>query len=336
MFKDKTLMITGGTGSFGNTVLKRFLNTDVKRIIVFSRDEKKQEDMRIALANPKLKFIIGDTRDYESVYRAMNGVDYVFHAAALKQVPSCEFYPMEAVKTNVNGTENVLNAAIDCGVKRVVLLSTDKAVYPINVMGISKAMAEKVLIAKARRQDNDKTIMCATRYGNVMASRGSVIPLFFEKIKLNKPLTVTDPNMTRFLMSLEDSVDLVLHAFKNGRQGDIFVQKAPACTIGDLTEAIKQLCDSNIETKIIGTRHGEKLYESLVSREEMVKAEDMGRYYRIPADNRDLNYDKYIIKGQIDINKLDDYTSHNTERLNVEQIKALLLTLKYVQKELGI
>ncbi|HBA7202606.1 TPA: polysaccharide biosynthesis protein, partial [Escherichia coli] len=335
-FKDKTLMITGGTGSFGNTVLKRFLNTDVKRIIVFSRDEKKQEDMRIALANPKLKFIIGDTRDYESVYRAMNGVDYVFHAAALKQVPSCEFYPMEAVKTNVNGTENVLNAAIDCGVKRVVLLSTDKAVYPINAMGISKAMAEKVLIAKARRQDNDKTIMCATRYGNVMASRGSVIPLFFEKIKLNKPLTVTDPNMTRFLMSLEDSVDLVLHAFKNGRQGDIFVQKAPACTIGDLTEAIKQLCDSNIETKIIGTRHGEKLYESLVSREEMVKAEDMGRYYRIPADNRDLNYDKYIIKGQIDINKLDDYTSHNTERLNVEQIKALLLTLKYVQKELGI
>ncbi|WP_137557830.1 polysaccharide biosynthesis protein, partial [Escherichia coli] len=313
MFKDKTLMITGGTGSFGNTVLKRFLNTDVKRIIVFSRDEKKQEDMRIALANPKLKFIIGDTRDYESVYRAMNGVDYVFHAAALKQVPSCEFYPMEAVKTNVNGTENVLNAAIDCGVKRVVLLSTDKAVYPINAMGISKAMAEKVLIAKARRQDNDKTIMCATRYGNVMASRGSVIPLFFEKIKLNKPLTVTDPNMTRFLMSLEDSVDLVLHAFKNGRQGDIFVQKAPACTIGDLTEAIKQLCDSNIETKIIGTRHGEKLYESLVSREEMVKAEDMGRYYRIPADNRDLNYDKYIIKGQIDINKLDDYTSHNTE-----------------------
>ncbi|WP_338261037.1 polysaccharide biosynthesis protein, partial [Escherichia coli] len=309
MFKDKTLMITGGTGSFGNTVLKRFLNTDVKRIIVFSRDEKKQEDMRIALANPKLKFIIGDTRDYESVYRAMNGVDYVFHAAALKQVPSCEFYPMEAVKTNVNGTENVLNAAIDCGVKRVVLLSTDKAVYPINAMGISKAMAEKVLIAKARRQDNDKTIMCATRYGNVMASRGSVIPLFFEKIKLNKPLTVTDPNMTRFLMSLEDSVDLVLHAFKNGRQGDIFVQKAPACTIGDLTEAIKQLCDSNIETKIIGTRHGEKLYESLVSREEMVKAEDMGRYYRIPADNRDLNYDKYIIKGQIDINKLDDYTS---------------------------
>ncbi|MEF4088731.1 polysaccharide biosynthesis protein [Escherichia coli] len=336
MFKDKTLMITGGTGSFGNTVLKRFLNTDVKRIIIFSRDEKKQEDMRIALANPKLKFIIGDTRDYESVYRAMNGVDYVFHAAALKQVPSCEFYPMEAVKTNVNGTENVLNAAIDCGVKRVVLLSTDKAVYPINAMGISKAMAEKVLIAKARRQDNDKTIMCATRYGNVMASRGSVIPLFFEKIKLNKPLTVTDPNMTRFLMSLEDSVDLVLHAFKNGRQGDIFVQKAPACTIGDLTEAIKQLCDSNIETKIIGTRHGEKLYESLVSREEMVKAEDMGRYYRIPADNRDLNYDKYIIKGQIDINKLDDYTSHNTERLNVEQIKALLLTLKYVQKELGI
>lgn len=336
MFKDKVLMITGGTGSFGNTVLKRFLDTDVKQIIVFSRDEKKQEDMRIALANPKLKFIIGDTRDYDSIYRAMANVDYVFHAAALKQVPSCEFYPMEAVKTNVNGTENVLNAAIDRGVKRVVLLSTDKAVYPINAMGISKAMAEKVLIAKARRQEDDKTILCATRYGNVMASRGSVIPLFFEKIKLNKPLTITDPNMTRFLMSLEDSVDLVLHAFKNGKQGDIFVQKAPACTIGDLTEAIKQLCNSNIGTKIIGTRHGEKLYESLVSREEMVKAEDMGRYYRIPADNRDLNYDKYIINGQVDLNELDDYTSHNTERLDIEQIKKLLLTLKYVQKELNI
>lgn len=336
MFKDKVLMITGGTGSFGNTVLKRFLNTDVKQIIVFSRDEKKQEDMRIALSNPKLKFIIGDTRDYDSIYRAMAGVDYVFHAAALKQVPSCEFYPMEAVKTNVNGTENVLNAAIDCGVKRVVLLSTDKAVYPINAMGISKAMAEKVLIAKARRQNDDATIMCATRYGNVMASRGSVIPLFFEKIKLNKPLTITDPNMTRFLMSLEDSVDLVLHAFKNGKQGDIFVQKAPASTIGDLTEAIKQLCNSDIETKVIGTRHGEKLYESLVSREEMAKAEDMGRYYRIPADNRDLNYDKYIINGQVNLNALDDYTSHNTDRLNVEQIKALLLTLKYVQKELNM
>lgn len=336
MFKDKVLMITGGTGSFGNTVLKRFLNTDVKQIIVFSRDEKKQEDMRIALANPKLKFIIGDTRDYDSVYRAMASVDYVFHAAALKQVPSCEFYPMEAVKTNVNGTENVLNAAIDRGVKRVVLLSTDKAVYPINAMGISKAMAEKVLIAKARRQEGDETIMCATRYGNVMASRGSVIPLFFEKIKMNKPLTITDPNMTRFLMSLEDSVDLVLHAFKNGKQGDIFVQKAPACTIGDLTEAIKQLCNSNVEAKIIGTRHGEKLYESLVSREEMVKAEDMGRYYRIPADNRDLNYDKYIINGEVDLNGLDDYTSHNTERLNVNEIKELLLTLKYVQKELNI
>lgn len=336
MFKDKVLMITGGTGSFGNTVLKRFLNTDVKQIIVFSRDEKKQEDMRISLSNPKLKFIIGDTRDYDSIYRAMTGVDYVFHAAALKQVPSCEFYPMEAVKTNVNGTENVLNAAIDRGVKRVVLLSTDKAVYPINAMGISKAMAEKVLIAKARRQADDSTIMCATRYGNVMASRGSVIPLFFEKIKLNKPLTITDPNMTRFLMSLEDSVDLVLHAFKNGKQGDIFVQKAPASTIGDLTEAIKQLCNSDIETKIIGTRHGEKLYESLVSREEMAKAEDMGRYYRIPADNRDLNYDKYIINGQVNLNGLDDYTSHNTERLNVEQIRELLLTLKYVQKELNI
>ncbi|EKQ6314735.1 polysaccharide biosynthesis protein, partial [Escherichia coli] len=284
MFKNKRLMITGGTGSFGNTVLKRFLKTDVKEIIVFSRDEKKQEDMRIALGDSKVKFYIGDTRCYTSIEQAMRGVDYVFHAAALKQVPSCEFYPMEAIKTNILGTENVLNAAIANNVKRVVLLSTDKAVYPINAMGMSKAMAEKVLIAKSRMIDADKgPVLCATRYGNVMASRGSVIPLFIDKIKNNQELTITDPKMTRFLMSLEDSVDLVLHAFENGQQGDIFVQKAPASTIEDLAQAIKGLFNSEASNKIIGTRHGEKLYETLVSREEMVKAQDMGKYYRIPA-----------------------------------------------------
>lgn len=334
MFKDKVLMITGGTGSFGNTVLNRFLNTDVKEIIVFSRDEKKQEDMRISLNNSKVKFHIGDTRDYTSVRQAMMGVDYVFHAAALKQVPSCEFYPMEAVRTNVIGTENVLNAAVDVGVQRVILLSTDKAVYPINAMGISKAMAEKVLVAKSRTVPAGGTVMCATRYGNVMASRGSVIPLFLDKIKLGLPLTVTDPKMTRFLMSLEDSVDLVLHAFEHGEQGDIFVQKAPASTIADLTQAIKELLNSDALVNIIGTRHGEKLYESLVSREEMAKAKDMGRYYRIPADNRDLNYDKFIIDGQPMANDIDDYTSHNAELLSVEQIKSLLLTLPYIQNEL--
>jgi len=334
VFNNKVLMITGGTGSFGNTVLKRFLNSDVKEIIVFSRDEKKQEDMRIALNNPKLKFYIGDVRDYNSISQAMVGVDYVFHAAALKQVPSCEFYPMEAVRTNIQGTENVLEAAIENNVKRVVLLSTDKAVYPINAMGISKAMAEKVLVAKSRIVRVGGPVMCATRYGNVMASRGSVIPLFVEKIKKELPLTVTDPNMTRFLMSLEDSVDLVIHAFEHGRQGDIFVQKAPSSTIGDLTEAIKQLFDSAVSTKIIGTRHGEKLYESLVSREEMAKADDMGRYYRIPADNRDLNYDKYILEGEPKLNYLDDYTSHNTTRLSVEEIKSLLLTLDFIKKSL--
>ncbi|MBM5573552.1 polysaccharide biosynthesis protein [Deefgea sp. CFH1-16] len=335
MFDDKVLMITGGTGSFGNTVLNRFLNTNVREIIVFSRDEKKQEDMRIAISNPKVKFHIGDTRDYTSVRQSMRGVDYVFHAAALKQVPSCEFYPMEAVRTNVIGTENVLNAAIDAGVKRVILLSTDKAVYPINAMGISKAMAEKVLVAKSRTVPAGGTVMCATRYGNVMASRGSVIPLFIEKIKAGLPLTVTDPNMTRFLMSLEDSVDLVLHAFEHGEQGDIFVQKAPASTIGDLTVAIKELLNSDAVVNIIGTRHGEKLYESLVSREEMVKAKDMGRYYRIPADNRDLNYDKFILEGQPEANNVDDYTSHNTNMLNVVEIKNLLLTLDYVKKVLN-
>ncbi|TNP51972.1 NAD-dependent epimerase/dehydratase family protein, partial [Escherichia coli] len=292
---------------FGNTVLKRFLKTDVKEIIVFSRDEKKQEDMRIALGDSKVKFYIGDTRCYTSIEQAMRGVDYVFHAAALKQVPSCEFYPMEAIKTNILGTENVLNAAIANNVKRVVLLSTDKAVYPINAMGMSKAMAEKVLIAKSRMIDADKgPVLCATRYGNVMASRGSVIPLFIDKIKNNQELTITDPKMTRFLMSLEDSVDLVLHAFENGQQGDIFVQKAPASTIEDLAQAIKGLFNSEASNKIIGTRHGEKLYETLVSREEMVKAQDMGKYYRIPADNRDLNYDKYILDGKVEANNIDD------------------------------
>ena len=334
MLKDKVLMITGGTGSFGNTVLNRFLNTNVKDIVIFSRDEKKQEDMRIALNHPKVRFQIGDVRNFESVYRAMAGVDFVFHAAALKQVPSCEFFPMEAVLTNINGTENVINAAIDRGVKKVVLLSTDKAVYPINAMGISKAMAEKLLIARSRTVSAAGPILCATRYGNVMASRGSVIPLFVEKIKAGVPLTVTDPNMTRFLMSLEESVDLVLHAFQNGQQGDIFVQKAPASTIADLAQAIQELFDTKAQIKIIGTRHGEKLYESLVSREEMAKAEDMGRYYRIPADNRDLNYDKFILEGQPEANAIEDYTSHSTERLTVPQIKELLQTLSYIQEEL--
>ena len=328
-------MITGGTGSFGNTVLKRFLETDVRKIIIFSRDEKKQEDMRIALRNSKIQFVIGDVRNYESVAQAMHGVDFIFHAAALKQVPSCEFYPMEAVRTNVIGTENVLNAAIANKVKRVVVLSTDKAVYPINAMGISKAMAEKVMVAKSRNVPDGGTVMCATRYGNVMASRGSVIPLFIEKIKAGQPLTITDPNMTRFLMSLEDSVDLVLHAFEHGQQGDIFVQKAPASTIDDLATALTQMFGGSGDIKIIGTRHGEKLYESLVSREEMAKAEDRGRYFRVPADNRDLNYDKYILEGEPDANDVDDYTSHNTERLSVEQIKRLLMTLDYVREELG-
>ncbi|EGT3632466.1 NAD-dependent epimerase/dehydratase family protein, partial [Morganella morganii] len=332
MFENKTLMITGGTGSFGNTVLKRFLNTNVKEIIVFSRDEKKQEDMRIHISNPKVKFHIGDTRCYDSINQAMAGVDYVFHAAALKQVPSCEFYPMEAVRTNIYGTENVLNAAINNNVKKVVLLSTDKAVYPINAMGISKAMAEKVLVAKSRTVHDGGPIMCATRYGNVMASRGSVIPLFVEKLKNNTPLTITDPKMTRFLMSLEDSVDLVLHAFQHGQQGDIFVQKAPASTIDDLAIALSELFNKKADMKIIGTRHGEKLYETLVSREEMSKSEDMGRYFRIPADNRDLNYDKYIISGKPEANYVDDYTSHNTTRLNVKEIQDLLLTLDYIKE----
>jgi UDP-N-acetylglucosamine 4,6-dehydratase/5-epimerase len=335
MFKNKILMITGGTGSFGNTVLKRFLATDIKEIRIFSRDEKKQEEMRIALNHPKLKFYIGDVRDYSSIFDAMKGVDFVFHAAALKQVPSCEFYPMEAVKTNVIGTENVMNAAIAQNVKRVVVLSTDKAVYPINSMGISKAMAEKLMVAKARMQNVDETVLCATRYGNVMASRGSVIPLFINQIKEGKPLTITDPNMTRFLMSLEDSVDLVLYAFQHGQQGDIFVQKAPASTVADLAQGIKELFGIHTETRVIGTRHGEKLYESLISREEMAKADDMGGYYRIPADNRDLNYAQFFSEGEQKISAQDDYTSHNTHRLNVEEIKKLLLKLDYIQGELN-
>lgn len=334
MFDDKVLMITGGTGSFGNTVLRRFLDTSVREIRIFSRDEKKQEDMRIALANDKVKFYIGDVRDYDSISQAMIGVDYVFHAAALKQVPSCEFYPMEAVRTNVLGTENVLNAAIMRGVARVVVLSTDKAVYPINAMGISKAMAEKLMVAKSRTVPIGGTVLCATRYGNVMASRGSVIPLFIEQMRAGESLTVTDPEMTRFLMSLEDSVDLVLHAFSHAEQGDLFIQKAPASTVGDLAEALKALFKKTNPVKVIGTRHGEKLYESLVSREEMAKAEDMGRYYRIPADNRDLNYKKYFVEGEQRINELDDYTSHNTNRLGVAEIKELLMKLDYIKEAL--
>lgn len=334
MFKDKVLMITGGTGSFGNAVLDRFLSTDVREIRIFSRDEKKQEDMRIRLNNPKLKFYIGDVRSFDSIKQAMKGVDYVFHAAALKQVPSCEFYPLEAIQTNVLGSENVMNAAISCGVSRVVMLSTDKAVYPINAMGISKAMMEKFMVAKARMQSPEETVFCATRYGNVMASRGSVIPLFVSQLKEGGALTVTDPKMTRFLMSLEDSVDLVLYAFENGEQGDIFVQKAPASTIEDLALALKDLFERDNEIRTIGTRHGEKLYETLISREEMAKAEDMGEYYRIPADNRDLNYAQFFSEGEEKISHFEDYTSHNTERLNGAQIKEILTGLDYIKGEL--
>jgi UDP-glucose 4-epimerase len=335
MFDGKVLMITGGTGSFGNAVLKRFLATKVKEIRIFSRDEKKQEDMRIALNNPKLRFYIGDVRNYDSIDEAMHGVDYVFHAAALKQVPSCEFYPMEAVRTNVLGAENVLNAAIASGVKRVIVLSTDKAVYPVNAMGISKAMMEKLMVAKARMRCDGETVLCATRYGNVMASRGSVIPLFVSQIKEGKPLTVTDPAMTRFLMSLEDSVDLVLHAFQHGKQGDIFVQKAAASTVGDLAQALKELFASDVPLRVIGTRHGEKLYESLLSREEMARAVDMGQYFCVPADDRDLNYNKYFIEGEPQVSSFDDYTSHNTDRLNVEQVKVLLMKLDFIRGELN-
>lgn len=332
MFKDKVLLITGGTGSFGNAVLKRFLETDIKEIRIFSRDEKKQDDMRKKYHSAKLKFYIGDVRDYNSILNATRGVDYIYHAAALKQVPSCEFHPMEAVKTNVLGTENVLEAAIQNHVKRVVCLSTDKAVYPINAMGISKAMMEKVMVAKSRNLEGLDTVICGTRYGNVMASRGSVIPLFVDQIRQGKPLTITDPNMTRFMMTLEDAVDLVLYAFEHGENGDIFVQKAPAATISVLAEALKQLL--NVEDhpiSIMGTRHGEKAFEALLSREEMVHAFDQGDYFRVPADQRDLNYEKYVEDGDLKITEFEDYNSHNTTRLDVESMKQLLLKLDFVR-----
>ena len=333
MFVDKTLMITGGTGSFGNAVLNRLLKTDIKEIRIFSRDEKKQEDMRIHFNNPKLKFYIGDVRDYQSVDAAMKGVHYIFHAAALKQVPSCEFYPMEAVKTNILGAENVMNAAIAHNVERVVVLSTDKAVYPINAMGMSKAMMEKLMVAKSRLRSKGETVFCATRYGNVMASRGSVIPLFINQIKEGRTITITEPTMTRFMMSLEDSVDLVFYAFKHGHQGDIFVQKSPGATIDVLARALKELFNSKSEIRYIGIRHGEKLYESLVSCEEMSKAEDLEKYYRIPADKRDLNYAKFFVEGHPEIVSLDDYTSHNTERLDIKQVKELLLKLPFIMEQ---
>lgn len=333
MFKDKVLMITGGTGSFGNAVLNRFLKTDhFSEIRIFSRDEKKQDDMRNQLKNDKLKFYIGDVRDYNSVERAMRGVDYVFHAAALKQVPSCEFFPLEATKTNVFGTQNVIDAAAANLVKKVICLSTDKAAYPINAMGISKALMEKVAIAASRNLTD--TTVCLTRYGNVMASRGSVIPLFLKQIKNNEPITITDPNMTRFLMSLEEAVELVLFAFERGNQGDLFVNKAPAGTIEDLAISLIELCKATNEIKIIGTRHGEKLYETLCTREEMLKAEDMGDFYRIPADNRDLNYAKYFSEGEKDISKVEDYHSHNTNRLDVEQMKKLFMSIDYIREEI--
>ena len=334
--KNKILLITGGTGSFGNAVLKRFLNTEVfSEIRIFSRDEKKQDDLRKELGNPKVKFYIGDVRDLSSVEIAVKGVDYIFHAAALKQVPSCEFFPMEAVKTNIIGTENVLSAAEKFEVKKVVVLSTDKAAYPINAMGMSKAMMEKVTIAKSRNLDENKTVFCCTRYGNVMASRGSVIPLFLEQIKQGKPITITDPMMTRFMMSLDDAVDLVWYAFENGRQGDLFVQKSPAATIEVLAKAIIDLTKSNVKINIIGTRHGEKLYETLVNREDMVKAQDLGNYYRIPADNRDLNYEKYFSQGDQIIGNLEEYHSHNTDRLSLEQMKEMLMGLNEIKEDLS-
>lgn len=334
MFKGRTLLITGGTGSFGNAVLDGFLDSEIKEIRIFSRDEKKQDDMRRRLVTDKVKYFIGDVRDRNSLAHAVRGVDYIFHAAALKQVPSCEFFPLEAVKTNVMGTSNVLDAAADAGVKNVVVLSTDKAVYPINAMGMSKAMMEKVMVATSR--NNEKTIMCGTRYGNVMASRGSVIPLFVKQIKEGQPITITDPNMTRFMMTLDDAVELVLFAFENGNPGDIFVQKAPAATIEVLAKALKSLYKADNPIKIIGTRHGEKLYESLVNREDMLKAQDMGGYYRIPADNRDMNYEKYFSKGEEDISEVEDYHSHNTKRLGVEGTKELLLKLPAIREDLGL
>jgi UDP-N-acetylglucosamine 4,6-dehydratase len=334
MFTDKTLLITGGTGSFGNAVLDRFLNTNIHEIRIFSRDEKKQDDMRQLYRNDKIKYYIGDTRDKRSLDAAMRGVDYVFQAAALKQVPSCEFFPMEAVRTNVMGCENVLDSALEHGVKNVIVLSTDKAVYPINAMGMSKALSEKVMVAKSRNLHNSGTTFCGTRYGNVMASRGSVIPLFIDQIKKGEPITITDPNMTRFMMTLQDAVTLVVYAFEHGENGDIFVQKAPAATIEVLAKALVELYNSKSEIKVIGTRHGEKLYETLVNREEMAKATDMGDYYRIPADNRDLNYGKFFTEGESKVSEVDDYTSHNTERLDVEGTKKLLLKLELIRQDL--
>lgn len=334
MFTDKVLMITGGTGSFGNKVLSRFLETDLNQIRIFSRDEKKQEEMRLKYNNSKLKFYVGDVRDYASINQALKGVDFIFHAAALKQVPSCEFYPLEAIKTNTLGADNVMTAAIANNVEKVILLSTDKAVYPINAMGMSKALMEKIMVAKSRLQGDGDTVFCATRYGNVMASRGSVIPLFINQIKNNEPITITDPTMTRFLMSLDESVDLVMMAFESCNQGDIFVQKAPACTIEVLASALKTIFKSNISIDTIGTRHGEKLYESLISREEMVRAEDLGLWYRIPSDSRDLNYEKYFNDGEEKISDTEDYTSHNTERLDEKKTIDILTNLDYVQNKL--
>lgn len=334
MFKNKTLLITGGTGSFGNAVLDRFLQTDIKEIRIFSRDEKKQDDMRKKYMNPKIKFYIGDVRDANSIKNAMYSVDYVFHAAALKQVPSCEFFPMEAVKTNIIGTENVVQSAIEAKVKKVICLSTDKAAYPINAMGISKAMMEKVFVSKSRTVDESETLICGTRYGNVMASRGSVIPLFIEQIKSGNPLTVTDPNMTRYLMSLEEAVELVVFAFENAHTGDIMVQKAPASTVGDLAQAIKELFSYDKEIKVIGTRHGEKLYETLLTKEEYIKAEEFDGYYRVPADNRDLNYGKYFEDGSQALTEQQEYNSHNTKILTIPEIKEKLLELEFVRNEL--
>lgn len=335
MIKSKNLLITGGTGSFGNAVLNRFLDTDAfNEIRIFSRDEKKQDDLRKRVNNNKVKFYIGDVRDRDSLIPAINGVDYIFHAAALKQVPSCEFFPLEAVKTNIFGTENVLTVAQQFDIKKVVVLSTDKAAYPINAMGMSKALMEKVMVAKSRILDNQKTIFCGTRYGNVMASRGSVIPLFIDQIKENKPLTITDPNMTRFMMTLEDAVDLVIYAFDNASQGDLFVQKAPSATVGTLANALIELYNSKSEIRVIGTRHGEKLYETLVNREDMIKAQDLGDYYRIPADNRDLNYEQYFSEGTPELSNLEEYHSHNTTLLDVEGMKKLLLKLPIIRKDI--
>jgi UDP-glucose 4-epimerase len=336
MFEKQTLLITGGTGSFGNAALNRFLDTDIAEIRIFSRDEKKQDDMRKFYNNSKIKFYIGDVRARQSLDAVMTGVDYVFHAAALKQVPSCEFFPIEAVRTNVLGAENVLDSAIQHGVKKAVILSTDKAVYPLNAMGMSKAMMEKVMIARSRNIQNGGSLVCGTRYGNVMASRGSVIPLFVHQIHEGKPLTLTDPTMTRFMMSLENAVELVVFAFENANQGDIFVQKAPACTIETLAKALLELYHANNEIKVIGIRHGEKVYETLVAKEDMLKAEDLGDYYRIPADTRDLNYDLYFVSGKFKIREAQEYTSHNTKQLNVEETKKLLLQLQFIRDDLGL